>query len=229
MGERTKISSSVERWSGWLKLLGAVISLAGLLGFSGFFYERIWASKVLAYTLLPTYELTDQAFSGIVVENRGRVSLTDVQVVFADLEAPILALNMPGAHEPAAISAGGPGAADALIEIPRLSKEATISIYMLTTEAVKLEEGRTLFVSSNETVGVVATTAEQSEMQFARALAAASVLVGLIGVGSAILLVRRSKVRISRLRKSVEQLEKELASFGGELPGRLPPEDEAKN
>ena len=219
MGEQTDIASFSDRWGRWVSLLGVAISLAALLGFGSFFYNRIWASRVLAYAVLPTYELPDQAFSGIVVENRGRVPLTDVQVVLADLELPIQALNMPGAHEPASISTGGVGVTEALIEIPRLSEGASISIYLLTSEVVRLEEGITLFISSRETVGVAATTAEQTDMLFVRILAGVLLVVGLASIATAVWLTRSSETRITQLKNYAERIERELESLRRELPG----------
>jgi len=153
MSEQKDFAAIGQRWSGWAKIIGVVISLVALLGFGTFFYDEVWYKKELTYTILPTYDLGDQAFSGLVVENRGQVSLTDVQIILSDLEAPIEVLNMPGAHEPDQVVSGGEGQREVRIVMPRLSKGSSLSIYMLTSAPVTLEEEKTIFVSSRETVG----------------------------------------------------------------------------
>lgn len=178
------------RWSGWIQIIGILISLATLLGVSGYSYDQIWQRKSLTYAVLPTHDLGQEAFGGIVVENRGRVALTDVQIVLADLASPIGSLNIPGAHEPATVTRGGVGEVDALIEIPRLSRGASVSIYILSPEANRFVEDETLFVSSNEIVGVAAVVAERSELMFTRALSII-LLVTLVLTGTAFYLQLR--------------------------------------
>ncbi len=147
-----------ERWKGWGTIAGAIIALAGLILGGGFFYNEIWLSKVLSYTVLPTYDVGNQAFTGLVIENRGRVNLTDVEIILADLDAPIQAMNMPGAHEPAQIISGGIGENKATIQMPRLSQGASLSIYMLTGGPIRLQPNNSFFISSKETVGIPSTT-----------------------------------------------------------------------
>lgn len=138
----------------WPQVISIVIGLAGLMLGGGFFYNEVWKSKVLTYTMLPTYDVGSQSFSGLVIENRGRVPLTDVQIILSDLEAPIESLNMPGPHEPAQVISGGEGQTELFIKMPRLSSEAPpLSIYILTSDTLTLEEGKTFFVSSKEVAG----------------------------------------------------------------------------
>jgi hypothetical protein len=145
-------------WEFWLKLIGTLIALGGLFGLGTLFYEEVWRQKKLTYTVLPTYDLQNQFFTGLVVDNRGRVTLTDVQVVISDLEAPMRSdPYMPGAHEPATVVSGGKNQTEAVIELPRLSKAASLPVYILTPEQVNLEEDVTFFVSSRETPGVNAS------------------------------------------------------------------------
>jgi hypothetical protein len=83
------VASVGERWKGWGTIASAIIAFVVLILGGGFFYNEVWKSKVLTYTVLPTYDLGNQAFIGLVIENRGRVSLTDVDVIMSDLAAPI--------------------------------------------------------------------------------------------------------------------------------------------
>jgi hypothetical protein len=154
----TEGSMSEEKgrgWEFWLKLVTTLVAVGGLFGLGTLFYEQVWRQKKLTYTVLPTYDLQNQFFTGLVVENRGRVNLTDVQIVISDLEAPMCSdPYMPGAHEPATVVSGGKNQTEALIELPRLSKGASLPVYILTPEEVRLEEGDTFHVSSSETPGV---------------------------------------------------------------------------
>ena len=148
-----KIAEFGNRWSGWAKIVGSVVSILIFLGVGSFIYNEVWQKKSLTYTILPSYDLGEQAFSGLVIENRGRVPLTDVRIILTDLEAPIQALKMPGAHEPANIVDGGEGQNQLSIQLPRLSKGGSLSIYLMTSSAVKVVPGTNFLVVSGETAG----------------------------------------------------------------------------
>ncbi|MFB0521203.1 MAG: hypothetical protein ACETWD_07230 [Desulfatiglandales bacterium] len=138
----------------WPQVISIVIALAGLILGGGFFYNEVWKSKALTYTVLPTYDAGGQSFSGLVIENRGRVPLTDVHIILSNLEAPIESLNIPGPHEPAQLISGGEGQTELFIKMPRLSSGAPpLSIYILTFDTLTLKEGKTFFVSSKEVAG----------------------------------------------------------------------------
>jgi hypothetical protein len=151
------IANIGERWKAWAAIVSAIVALGVLLLGGGFFYNEIWLSKILTYTILPTYDLGKQAFTGLIIENRGRVNLTNIDVILSDLGAPIQALNMPGAHEPAQIVDGGIGKEKIYIKMPRLSRGTSLAIYMLTSGPVSLQEKKNFLVSSNETVGTIST------------------------------------------------------------------------
>ena len=152
-----KFAEFGNRWSGWAKIIATVVALLALLGLGSFIYNDIWQKKSLTYTILPSYDLGKQAFSGLVIENRGRVPLTDVQIIVTDLEAPIQALQMPGVHEPANIIDGGEGQNQVRIELPRLSKEGSLSIYLMTGSVVSIAPGDNFLVTSAETVAKSST------------------------------------------------------------------------
>jgi hypothetical protein len=156
MGNEEGLAEIGQRWSGWAKILGTVIALIALLGGGSFLYNEVWQSKVLVYTILPNYDLGGRVFSGLIVENRGRVTLTEVQVILADLDTPIEALNIPGAHEPHEEVRGGIGQEELFIRMPRLSSGKSLPIYMLTANSISFNQD-SLMVSSHETVGKAST------------------------------------------------------------------------
>lgn len=138
----------------WLQIIGTVIGIAGFILGGGFLYNEVWKSKVLTYTVLPNYDLGGQSFSGLVIENRGRAPLTDVRIILSGLEAPIGRLNLPGLHEFAEVVRGGEGQTELHIEMPRFSRGAPpLPIYIVTTDTIALQEGKTFFVSSKEVAG----------------------------------------------------------------------------
>jgi hypothetical protein len=149
---RKKIDLSTIKW---FQIIGAVLALVTFLLGGGFFYNELWKSKILAYSVLPSYDLDDQVFSGLVIENRGRVPLTDVQVIFSNFEFPIEKLSIPGPHEPFKIVSGGEGRKNVSIEISRLSSGSPpLSIYILASGKLKLVEKETFLISSKEVVGM---------------------------------------------------------------------------
>ena len=148
-----KIAAFGDRWGGLAKVLGTVVAILAILGLGSFISNEVWQKKSLTYTILPSYDLGEQAFSGLVIENRGRVPLTDVQIILTDLEATIQALQMPGAHEPANIVDGGEGQNQVRIELPRFSKGGSLPIYLMTSSAVTVTPGGNFLVTSAETVG----------------------------------------------------------------------------
>jgi hypothetical protein len=161
-----EIAEFGNRWSGWAKIIGTVVALLAVLGVGSFFYNEVWQKKSLTYTILPSYDLGEQAFSGLVIENRGRVPLTDVQIIITDLDAPIQVLRMPGAHEPANIVEGGEGHDKVRIELPRFSKGSSLPVYLVTNSAPRIEPGANFLVTSAEAVGEPSTEAADSLVNY---------------------------------------------------------------
>ena len=157
-----KIAAFGDRWGGFAKVIGTIVALLALLGLGFFFQNEVWQKKSLTYTILPSYDLGEQAFSGLVIENRGRVPLTDVQIIINDLEAPIQALRMPGAHEPANIVDGGEGQNQIRIELPRFSKGGSLPIYLVTNGVVNLTPEGNFLVTSAEIVAKSSTELDAS-------------------------------------------------------------------
>ena len=167
-----KIAAFGDRWGGLAKVLGTVVTILIFLGVGSFIYNEVWQKKSLTYTILPSYDLGEQAFSGLVIENRGRVPLTDVQIIITDLEAPIQALRMPGAHEPANIVDGGEGQNQVRIELPRFSKEGSLPIYLMTNGVVNLTPEGNFLVTSAEIVAKSSTELDVSSFLVTVVLAA---------------------------------------------------------
>jgi hypothetical protein len=132
----------------------AVIMFAAIVFGGNYIYNEFWQRKYLVYTILPAYDLGEQVFSGLVVENQGNVGLTEIELIISDLEYPIVALNMPGPHETAEIAEGGEGEKDLVVKMPRLSEETSLAIYILTEGYVTLEPKRTLQATSKEVRGI---------------------------------------------------------------------------
>ena len=191
-----KIAEFGNRWSGWAKIVASVVSILIFLGVGSFIYNEVWQKKSLTYTILPSYDLEEQAFSGLVIENRGRVPLTDVRIILTDLEAPIQALQMPGAHEPANIVDGGEGQNQLSIQLPRLSKKGSLSIYLMTSSAVKVVPGTNFLVVSGETVG-------ESSAEPDKTLAAVESIIGLMSV-LAVVLTSTSLLNQMKSKKPVQ-------------------------
>jgi len=179
MNEQRGLANIGQRWSGWARIIGTAVALAALLGLGTVFYNEVWQSRVLTYTILPTYDLGNQFFTGLVIENRGRVTLTNVQIILSGLDAPMnIDPYMPGPHEPAELVSGGAGQREALIEMPRLSKGGSLSVYILTSGTAELVEGKSFLVNSEETPGVASSQgAEFTAVEIAGVLVAGIVIV----------------------------------------------------
>ena len=195
-----KIAAFGDRWGGLAKVLGTVVTILIFLGVGSFIYNEVWQKKSLTYTILPSYDLEEQAFSGLVIENRGRVPLNDVQIIITDLQAPIQVLRMPGIHEPANIVAGGEGQNQVRIELPRFSKEGSLSIYLVTSSMVGIEPGHNFLATSAETVAKSSTKLENSSAAIPIFGLLAGVLTGLIMVANPPW-VTRKKDRLKQSQK----------------------------
>jgi hypothetical protein len=90
------------------------------------------------------------AFSGLVVENRGRVPARDINIILVDLEYDIQELRMPGPHEKANTTWNPNNPTNgATIEMERLSQDSSLSIYISASGPVTLAEGKTLTIVSD--------------------------------------------------------------------------------
>lgn len=150
MAEQDRLS----QWAKIARIAVPIIAFVTLSVGSGFLYRELWNVSDLRYTVLPTYELEDLAFSGLVVENRGRVPARDVAIILADLEHDIELLHMPGPHEKADTTWNPESPTnEARIEMERLSPGSSLPIYLLTGGRVTLADGRTLGISADRGKG----------------------------------------------------------------------------
>lgn len=165
-----------------LRLVTIIVSVSILVLGGGFVWNEVIKRKVLTYTVLPTYDLGDESFSGLVVENPGRVTLTEIEVIVSDLDSTIEKLNIPGLHETMNIERGGLGENELTITMPRLSGGSSLAIYIVTAESVTLEEGVTFKVTSLETTGEASSMSGDNKLRDLLAILMAMIVMGTIAV-----------------------------------------------
>lgn len=136
----------------WLQIISIVVSIFVFLFGGGYFYNNVINRPILTYTLLPNYDLGNQFFNGVVIENRGRENQTDINIAIGSLDSEITMLHFPGIQEPTNIITGGVGAKSVLINMPRLSSGKALSVYFLTLHPIHID-GANILLSSSETVG----------------------------------------------------------------------------
>ncbi len=130
--------------------ISAAIALAALLLGGGWFWNNVWDVPDVRYTILPVYELNDQAFGGVVIENRGRSTARDVYILIKNLNTTIRRLKID-TDEPYKILEGGEGSDRVAISQDMLTAGLSTSVYLLTPEKISLSfEGKTLMVRSHK-------------------------------------------------------------------------------
>lgn len=122
-----KVAEIGNTWSGWAKILATVFAGLTLLGAGGYVNTEIWQSKRLAYTIMPAEERQGHFSNGLTIENRGRMTLTDVQIIIGGLGVPIEAVQLPEVHQPATVVDGGEGFDHVRIDMPRLSPDHALT------------------------------------------------------------------------------------------------------
>ena len=151
-----ELSEFGKKWNGFAAILSVVIALLVFFGAGTYFYNQVWQSKALFYSIFPSLDLGTEYFNGFVISNGGQVTLTDVQIILSDLETNINQVNMPGAHESISIVSGGVGEDNISLSMKRLLKGDGASFYLLSDKPLNFEEGTTFYISSNETKAVSA-------------------------------------------------------------------------
>lgn len=136
------------------KIVTAVVGIAILLLGGGWFYE-VWHAPDLVYSVLPTYEVGGQAFSGVVVENRGRATAHNVRISIANLGSTIDSIEVE-TSEPFQIEDGGRNKDRVTVFTDRLVSGASVTIYMLT--GIPTSTGKEVTVTSDQ--GPAASTGE---------------------------------------------------------------------
>jgi hypothetical protein len=143
--------NQLSRWADIAKIAAAIIALGALVVNAWGFIRQSRNVSDLRYTILPTYDVKDMAFSGIVVENRGQVPALNVNVILTDLENVIQLLHMPGPYGKTAHIEWDPDnpTNEAMIKMDSLPQGLSQPIYLLTDGTVTLTEGETFTVSSD--------------------------------------------------------------------------------
>lgn len=131
------------------KIVSAVVGIALLFLGGGWFYE-VWHASDLVHSVLPTYEVGDQAFSGVVVENRGRATAHNVRISIANLGSTIDSIEVE-TSEPFQIEDGGRDKDRVTVFTDRLVSGASVTIYMLT--GIPTSTGKEVTVTSDEGPG----------------------------------------------------------------------------
>ncbi len=143
-------NNRVSLKNNWLSIVPIIISLIIFLFGTGFLL-KIFYRPILTYTIIPNYDLGSQYFSGVLIENKGRQNETDINIYFSSQNSEIGSIVFPGLHEDIEIIEGGSGKNFARIVMPRFSSRKSMSIYILSTNPINLDDSNIL-ISSNETV-----------------------------------------------------------------------------
>ena len=134
----TETESQWRAWIGKIRTSGktSVALLAFLLssGFAYFVYENFVDVPDVVYAVLPTYELEDQSFSGLVVENTGRATAHEVRISLGDLRTTIEQASVQS-EESWRQEGGGSGEATFVIWLDRMTRGSSVTIYLLTEGA----------------------------------------------------------------------------------------------
>lgn len=157
-----KVAEIGNTWSGWAKILATVFAGLTLLGAGGYINSEIWQSKRLAYTIMPAEERQGHFSNGLTIENRGRITLTDVQIIIGGLGVPIEAVQLPEVHQPATVVDGGEGFDHVRIDMPRLSPDHALTVRLETSDPITLAAERHLIVTAAEAVGKPSLTSRLS-------------------------------------------------------------------
>ncbi len=175
-------NSTKKEERNWFKIVSSIIGmLIGIGGFifgGGWFYNHVYNAPVLSYTILQNYDLGTQYFSGLVIENRGRVQLTNIDVTIANLQYPIQSLNLPGLNPGLSIATGGVGNNNVGLINKRLFPGESFSIYLVTGDSISLEESSTFTIFSEEVKG---TPSQETIGPFATASLVVSVFSFALG------------------------------------------------
>ena len=187
------------QWANVAKIVAAVAVVITLVLGGGFFYSEIWNVSDLRYTILPTYDAKDMVFSGLIVENRGRAPVRDVDIILTDLEHDISLLHMPGLYGKQADTDWDPNNPrnGATVEMERLPEGSSLPIYLLTSSPITLGEGKTFAISSNR--GKAKPSSERGRLITILSAAATAVNLAMVAAGGALL------YRISRLQDKVKE------------------------
>jgi hypothetical protein len=141
----------LSQWANVAKIAAAIIALGALVVNAWGFVRESRNAPDLRYTILPTYDVKDMAFSGIVIENRGQVPALNVNVILTDLENVIQLLHVPGPYGKKAHIDWDPDnpTNEAMVKMESLPQGLSQPVYLLTDGTITLVEGETFTVYSD--------------------------------------------------------------------------------
>ena len=156
----------LSRWADIAKIAAAIIALGALAINAWGFIRQSRNVSDLRYTILPTYDVKDMAFSGIVAENRGQVPALNVNVILTDLENVIQLLHVPGPYGKKAHIDWDPDnpTNEAVVKMDSLPQGLSQPIYLLTNGSVTLAEGETFTVYSDRGKATPSSEPESSSV-----------------------------------------------------------------
>lgn len=174
--DKTEQSS---QWANRAKVLAPlIVSILGLILGTGFVWNELINIPKLTYSFLPTYEVGGQNFGGLVIENRGRTTAHDVIIKVSDLGVTIDTLRME-TNEIAVLQNGGEGEQNATVLLDRMVSGSTLTIYMLTSQSVSLDNHVTVIAEEGRGYSVQAgSRGSEPTLYFAAAIIAFLVIAG---------------------------------------------------
>ena len=195
--ERTSTVNDLRlaSWADVAKIVAAFVAVVVALVGSGFVWNELWHIPDLRYTVLPTYEVGGQHFSGLILENRGRAAASGVLLKTSGLDAPIEALEIQS-DELFAVREGGEGEVDVAVWLDRLTRGASITLYLLTSEDVEVEDSLSIMADNGPAKPVGGDNSSSWDLWAGFALGFA--FAGAVGYTSQRLILLRYKRRVRR-------------------------------
>ena len=194
------MTAKTSRLPEWFSKLGPWMGAAGtfaILVLGGGFVWNEWINiPRLVYTILPTYDMGEMSFSGLIVENRGRTTSHQILVKVRDLEATIETLKIDS-PEIVTQQEGGQSAKGVTLRLDRMAAGTSLTLYMLTESRASLEGHAS--ITSEEGQAVLASEEGPTPGLFFWGLAA--------GVAIAYILVKR---RIDQARQDIDRTTQNL-------------------
>ena len=153
-------SNTINKATLVVRIVALLLSAAvGWLG-GGYWFEQVWHVPDLRSSVLPSYDLGESAFTGLVLENQERDRSTNVRVSLSNLEYPITGLAVPEPHDDYRTNwVQDEKKTSAWIEVPRLVPGARMEIYLMTEG---YETQSTTWIGPECTVGALVNTSFSS-------------------------------------------------------------------
>lgn len=211
---------AIERLTRWANLAKIVAVLVSVITFTlggGFLWNHVWHVPNLVYTILPSYEVGGQSFSGLVIENRGRDTAHDVLIKIFDLDTEIEALRIES-DELATIREGGQGTRGVTIWLDRITDGSSVMVYILTKPGVALEGHISITAEEGRAVPI---SAKQASSRFASILLVAAISAFILAsVGISVFSINYLRDRETRRQLEMKARELKLKEAEAEIAAR---------